>query len=133
MARNTTYALRLAGAFVLYAAFLVASVWFLANSDGLSQPVQVIVALLPIIPGLLIAWVMLRQINAMDEFLRKVQLDGLAIAAAGTALITFSYGFLETVGFPKLSMFFVWPLIALIWGSYCGIRAGLHVRDAGRA
>ncbi|TBU72195.1 hypothetical protein DNK10_21850 [Pseudomonas daroniae] len=39
----------------------------------------------------------------------------LAITFVGTALLTFSYGFLEVAGFPRLSMFFVWPVLASLW------------------
>ena len=46
---------------------------------------------------------------------RKLQLEALAMAFAGTALITFGYGFLEGAGLPKLSMFVVWPIMAALW------------------
>jgi hypothetical protein len=45
----------------------------------------------------------------------KITAEHLAIAAAVTAAITFAYGFLELAGFPRLSMFFVWPLMAVAW------------------
>ena len=38
---------------------------------------------------------------------------GLSIAA--TALLSFGYGFLEGLGYPRLSMFGVWPLMAVLW------------------
>ncbi|MFT3691402.1 hypothetical protein [Paenirhodobacter sp.] len=44
-----------------------------------------------------------------------MQLKAPAIAFAGTALITFGYGFLEGTGLPRLSMFAVWPLMGTIW------------------
>ena len=56
-----------------------------------------------------------RLVRDTDEFLRKSMLEQLAIAAAGTAGITFTYGFLEMAGFPKLSMFMVWPLMGALW------------------
>jgi hypothetical protein len=43
-------------------------------------------------------------------------LEGLAFAFAATGLTTFSYGFLQTVGFPNLSWFIVWPVMSLFWG-----------------
>ena len=30
-------------------------------------------------------------------------------------MLTFSYGFLEGLGYPKLSMFTVWPILAVLW------------------
>ena len=53
---------------------------------------------------------------------RKLQFEALALAFAGTALITFSYGFLEGAGFPRISMFAVWPLMAAIW--FIGVMIG---------
>src|SRR2546427_6769491 len=56
-----------------------------------------------------------RLVRDTDEFLRKSMLEQLAIAAAGTAGITFTYGFLEMAGFSQLSMFIVWPLMGALW------------------
>jgi hypothetical protein len=72
-------------------------------------------ALLPMVPGAGVCWAVLRQLRRMDELQRRLQLEALACAFAGTALITFSYGFLENVGFPRVSMFTVWPLMGTLW------------------
>ena len=45
----------------------------------------------------------------------EAAIDTFLMAFAGTALVTFSYGFLENVGYAKLSMFAVWPLMAGFW------------------
>lgn len=132
MSANTKYAMRMAGAFVLYAVFIVAAAWFL-RSSSLSQPVQVAVALAATIPGVLVAWVIVRQVNAMDEFQRKVHLESLAIAGAGTALATMSYGFLEAIGFPRLSMFYVWGLMGVLWSVTFVIQNVMYMRGSGRA
>ncbi|SHM17542.1 hypothetical protein [Phytopseudomonas punonensis] len=73
-------------------------------------------ALIPIVPMIAVAVTVIRQIRQLDELARAVHLEALALAFVGTALITFSYGFLETAGFPRLSMFLVWPLLAALWG-----------------
>lgn len=73
-------------------------------------------ALLPIAPMIVVAITVIRQVRQLDELARVIHLEALALAFVGTALITFSYGFLETAGFPRLSMFFVWPLLAALWG-----------------
>jgi len=73
-------------------------------------------ALIPIVPMIVVAITVIRQIRQLDELARTIHLEALALAFVGTALITFSYGFLETAGFPRLSMFFVWPLLAALWG-----------------
>ena len=71
--------------------------------------------LLPMIPALFVLQSVVRQIASMDELQRSLQLQALAFAFGGTAIITFSYGFLERVGFPTISMFFVWPVMAVLW------------------
>ncbi|MCW2248457.1 hypothetical protein M2352_004117 [Azospirillum fermentarium] len=82
---------------------------------GLEQPWLTAVALLPMVPATGLCAVIVRQVRRMDELQRRVQVEALALAFAGTALITFSYGFLEGTGLPRLSMFTVWPLMAALW------------------
>ena len=45
---------------------------------------------------------------------------GVAFGAALTGLITFSYGFLENISFPKFPTFFVFPMLIAIWGISLG-------------
>lgn len=52
-----------------------------------------------------------RQVQRADEYIRMRLLENIALAAAITAGLTFTYGFLETAGFPKLSMFTVWCVL----------------------
>jgi hypothetical protein len=61
--------------------------------------------------GLMI-WCIARGVSRMDEYLRMRLLENIAIGAAITAGATFTYGFLETAGFPRLSMFTVWCVLA---------------------
>ncbi len=64
---------------------------------------------------MLALWAIIRQFKRVDEFVRLRTLENVAIAAAVTAGATFSYGFLENAGFPRLSMFAVWPLMGAVW------------------
>jgi len=73
------------------------------------------VALLPVIPLIAIAWTILCHLRRMDELQRIIQLQSIAAALTGTAIITFGYGFLENIGYPRLSMFVVWPIMAALW------------------
>ena len=99
---------------IAYAGVLVAAQLRLAQGidDG---AIEVLLSVLPMLPALFICGVVATGIRDMDELQRKVQFEALALAFAGTALITFTYGFLEGAGFPKLSMFVVWPLMAGLW------------------
>jgi hypothetical protein len=48
-------------------------------------------------------------------------MQAFGFALAGTALITFGYGFLEGAGMPHLSWTYVLPLMALLWGGATAI------------
>lgn len=80
-----------------------------------STEVRVVVSLIPMLPAIFICGVVVQNLLRLDEMQRKLQFEAIALAFAGTALITFSYGFLEGVGMPKLSMFVIWPMMATIW------------------
>ncbi|TNJ47775.1 hypothetical protein [Phaeobacter sp. B1627] len=87
-----------------------------------TQGMRLLVSLSPMLPAAFICGVIIWQIRHLDEMQRKLQFEALALAVAGTALITFGYGFLEGAGFPKLSMFVVLPLISTIW--FIGVMLG---------
>jgi hypothetical protein len=57
----------------------------------------------------------LRQLRRLDEPALRVQLEALGFAFFGTVLLSFGYGFLEGLGWPRLSMFAVWPVMAVLW------------------
>jgi hypothetical protein len=92
---------------------------FLSNAlfvRGIEAPVlRLCLSLLPMLPAMFICGVIVRTIRRMDERQRKLQFEALVFAFAGTALITFGYGFLEGTGLPRLSMFVVWPMMATLW------------------
>ena len=67
------------------------------------------------LPILLAVWAIVRQIRRSDEFVRKTVVEHIAITAAVTAGWTFTYGFLENAGYPRLSMFTVWPAMGATW------------------
>lgn len=106
---------------LLYIVVLICSLNYLKN-ENISYSTQIFVTLFPIIPCILVGWSVLRQLARLDEMQQQIQLQAFALAFVGTALITFSYGFLENIGFPRLSMFFIWPLMAMLWG--VGIAIG---------
>lgn len=75
------------------------------------------ILLTPMIGFGLMIWAMARQLARIDEFRRRQMLETFAIASAITAGLSFTYGFLETAGFPRLSMFTVW----MVMGASCGL------------
>jgi len=108
------YAKELTATLVLYGLLLVGSIELLGHVT-VPSPWRDAIALSPMIAAALMAWVVLRQLRRMDELQVRVQLEAFGFAFAGTALATFSYGFLEGLGWPRLSMFVVWPLMAVLW------------------
>lgn len=108
------YFLELGSAIAAYGLVLTGSILSIKNG-WVEGNWQIPVAILPMLPMGLAAWAILRQIRRLDELQRRQQLEALAFAFAGTAMLTFTYGFLEGVGLPKLSMFYVWPLMAVLW------------------
>jgi len=112
-AKDATSAREMWGALLLYAAVLVIA---LAVGKTL-QPgaAQTALYVSPMIPFFLAVWAVVRRIRRADEFIRKTTLEHIAVAAAVTAGWTFTYGFLENAGFPRLSMFTVWPVMGAAW------------------
>ena len=101
------------------------AVLFGALSVGKTMPVGALrTALLvsPIIPICFAIRAIARQFRRMDEFVRLRTLESLAIAAAVTAGLSLTYGFLEGAGFPRLSMFWVWPVMGFVWGGFECLR-----------
>jgi hypothetical protein len=114
-AKNVQYYKELTGALLLYA--LVLSVALTLGQRMSPGVAQTALYVSPMLPFLLAVWAIVRQIHRSDEFVRKTTLEHVAIAAAVTAGWTFTYGFLENAGFPKISMFTVWPVMGAVWGA----------------
>jgi hypothetical protein len=112
--KSRSYAVEFAAAIIGYALVLIASITLL---NGLSHqsPWRVPLALAPMIPGIFVVVAVVRQMARMDELQRRMLLESLGIAFAGTAVITFGYGFLQNVGFPQVSWFAVWPIMGGLW------------------
>lgn len=64
----------------------------------------------------------IRLVARIDEYQRMRMLETFSIAMAITGAVTFTYGFLETAGFPKISMFSVWIVMGTSWGVVGGVR-----------
>ena len=69
----------------------------------------------PMLGFSLMIWAIARHFARIDEYMRRRLLETFAIASAITAGLSFTYGFLETAGFPRLSMFSVWVVLASAW------------------
>jgi hypothetical protein len=56
-----------------------------------------------------------RRLTQLDELQMRIQIESFGFSLGGTALITFTYGFLEGVGLPHLNWTFILPLMAVLW------------------
>lgn len=119
--RNLRYYRELTGALVLYGVVLVAALTF--GQRTAPGAAQTLLYVSPMVPFLLAVWAIVRQIRRSDEFVRKTTLEHVAVAAAVTAGWTFTYGFLENAGWPRLSMFTVWPVMGAVWGVLACVEA----------
>jgi hypothetical protein len=89
-------------------------------SEGLART---LVLVSPMIGFGLMIRAIVRHLARVDEYVRARLLESISLAAALTAALSFTYGFLETVGYPKLSMFSVWMVMAASFGLVNGTRA----------
>lgn len=74
------------------------------------------VALLPVIPGALVVVAAVRFHRRIDELQQRIALEAIALAFAGTAVITFIYGFAEdAVDLPRVNWTWVWGVMGGLW------------------
>jgi hypothetical protein len=115
-------------AIAVYVVLLVASIRYgRPLADG---HLRTIVLLAPMIGFGLMIRAIARHVARIDEYQRLRMLEGVALAFAITGAVTFSYGFLETAGFPKLSMFSVWIVMGASWGLVNLVRGVVARRTA---
>jgi hypothetical protein len=115
------YNIELWSSVLVYAVILVLSIRYgrpLADS-----PLRTAILLAPMLGFALMIRSIARHVARIDEYQRMRLLESLALAFAITGAVTFSYGFLETAGFPRLSMFSVWMVMGASWGVVNIVRA----------
>jgi energy-converting hydrogenase Eha subunit A len=100
------YHIELMTALVVYTVLLFAAIRY-----GRPMPegwLRTLVLVTPMIGFGLMIRTIARHVARIDEYQRIRLLENIAVAAAITLAGTFTYGFLETAGFPTVSMFWVW-------------------------
>lgn len=87
-----------------------------ALKQGAAGAARVLWAVSPILPAGFVVVSTIRRIRYMDELQRRIQTEALALAAAGTALLGLTYGFLEgSAGFPHIGAWWAWISVGVIW------------------
>ena len=56
----------------------------------------------------------LRATRRLDELQRHIQLDGIAVAYWGTALLTCAWALAEVAGMPRLPTWAIWPIMGVL-------------------
>ena len=102
-------------AMFLYAVTLIASVTLLKNFE-FARLWQIIISIIPALPVIFVLIALMRLLRDSDELQQRVNLLATTFSAVLTGLLTFSYGFLENIGFPKLPTFAVLPMLFVFWG-----------------
>ena len=106
-------------AMALYVLLLPVSIWLLKQGVE-PRGLRALIALLPAAP---LAWVMralLRYVREVDEFLRRVELEAIGVAAMLVSMTYLCAGFLQlarVIDVPAgVAMIWVFPLMALGYG-----------------
>lgn len=109
-----TYTRQFIIAMFAYAVTLTASISLLKLLP--ESPWRIPLVLLPVIPVLFGLRAFIELLSRMDELQQRIQLQGIAFAAGTTGMLTFTYGFLELIGFPPISWLWIFPLMIVLWG-----------------
>ncbi len=84
---------------------------------GFDPRTRIVFALLPIPANLVLVGLVVRSIRKLDEFLRQVNLEAIAIAFLLTGLAVFVYGYLEKAQAVRgFNMGTVWIFMTLFYG-----------------
>ena len=99
----------------MYVVILIVSVTLLKNYE-FPRVWQIIIAIAPALPVIFVIVAMMRLLKDSDELQQRVNLLATTFSAVLTGLFTFSYGFLENIGFPKFPTFAFFPMLFMLWG-----------------
>jgi hypothetical protein len=117
-----TYLKEFLTAMAAYVIVLIISITII-NASPATAWWRIPLALAPIIPIIFALIAFMLALGRMDELQRRIQFEALAFGFGAAGIITFSYGFLELVGFPHISWIFVFPLMIMFWGIGEGIAS----------
>ncbi len=98
---------------LIYSVVLIGSIYFAKSMP--EGALRTLTVLTPCIPALAALWAIVRNFKRLDDYLRVWALEILAISGAITTFFSFSYGFLEGIGYPKLSGFITYAIFMGSW------------------
>jgi len=101
---------------VFYLVTLIGALYLLDND--LNQSVQIVIVLVPTIPGIWFLVSLGRAIASLDELQRCIQLEALGIGFGLSAIVALTYGLLGMVGIPQAGWIYV-PVV-MVFGWFTG-------------
>lgn len=82
-------------------------------------PLQILIALLPVIPFLLAMSAYIANIKTMDEMWKKIQTDALIMTAMISIAFSFSIGMLQVMNvMQNFSIIYLFPFMMVVW-TFC--------------
>jgi hypothetical protein len=110
------YTAELTAWIALYAILLFGSLAVIDKNLVNWLALRVVIGLSPMIAGFGILTLIMREYRRRDELQQRIVAEGIMFAFGATAILTFSYGFLQrTVGAPDISYFWVWAILGATW------------------
>jgi hypothetical protein len=106
-------------AMTVYVITVIASVSVLTRYE-FPQTIKAVIAVTPVIPTIFVIIAIMRGLRDSDELQQKVQFNAIMFSAITTGMITFGYGFLEGIGFPKFPTIWILPMMFGLWGLSLG-------------
>ena len=95
--------------------YLLAQFSSIAVAHAMPEGIErTLVLFSPLVPFLLMIGVVARYFGRVDEYMRLKILENWGMTAAITGVLTFTYGFCENVGFPRLSMCMIMPVMGTV-------------------
>jgi hypothetical protein len=108
---------------VALAIYLLSVVVCVPRALAAGKPsIRVLLLMGPSAGILFMAITVIRHFLRIDEFLRHKVIEYFAISAAFTGIWTLAYGFFELAGFPRLSMWWIWPGMTLAMLSWSAVK-----------
>lgn len=111
---NRRYVVRVVVSTAAYVAVLLGSISLL-KSHTFSPDLRAMIAVTPAFPMFAVVYSVVRYLQSVDELIRQVHLEALAISAGITAALSITYTFLEGVGFPHSQAWWAFVSIDVFW------------------
>ncbi|MGL1920389.1 MAG: hypothetical protein OCD03_05145 [Hyphomicrobiales bacterium] len=99
------------------------------DSPALAQSIYYLLALIPIIAIVGMAWAQWRYINALDEFLRMIQIKGLLFGLLCVLCVATGWGLLEMLA--KVAALPIFWLVPIFWFSQSIATGFIKARERG--